>query len=942
MSLEEMDQDGDLVNDEQDNDSLDDEDMEDAREKELNEKLKAVNETLKNNPYDYQSHIDKISVLKSLGELEELRLARQTFSKLYPLSVELWLTWLQDEQRLASSPKERKEVCHLFKRAVQDYLSVDIWIEYCSFILGDVGSADGVSSAREVFEEAVAAIGLHVGKGYLIWGAYRDFEVAVMNLHNKGYEFVFKVFQRQLAIPLLNMEKSIEELKDFEDIPDFKRFSSSSSLSSVYQNSLKKLRGKEEFENALLQTVGDSEANFIKYSEYIQALRDNKSSSPPEIQNLYERRITDHCLNPISWIEYLNYLDSVLKIQSIAMSVYRRAIRNCPWSGNLWCNYIRALEVYGSDLKEITKVFEEALASGFSDPVDYSRIWINYISYFRRKIDDGNESEDSSKAKTDLKEIFERAIDHLDGIPNSDPELKLSRFWASVSGDRLRDMETARKCWAKIVHLIGDRMIYWTEYVTLEKLYGDSKHLRKVFLRGMEKIKDFPDYFAHLWRQFELEEGDLTQLQNAEDKIRKCLLINEERLAKKTAQTQEFKKSQSEKIEKKKDKDKDRRREKRRFEAEDRQTQRKRKMGVIEPQGFQVIIEEDDDNGGKKLKKDSDENVFKAPFPFENKALYQRNIEETQIKHLSGCSQMKENEGAVKPPPGYTQPEGTKKTVKPPPGYQKEVKPPPGFKSQHKSTAEIENGSGSGRPNPEFKDKEESDRTIFLSNLSFEVTEEEIREMMESSGPVKEVRLAKNFNGKSRGFAYVDFVYSESVSKSILRDNELLKERPVYISMCDPNKKGHQFKYATVLEKNKLFVRGLNFSTSKEDLIELFSTYGKVKEVRVVTFRNGKSKGIAYVDFENESDATNAIMKIDGMNFMGHFINVAFSNPPEKKKDMEPVSCLGGGVLKKQAPFLPRSILSKTRDVTEGSSTSSTANTTPKSNADFRNLLLKK
>ncbi|CAB4057181.1 ATPeAF1 [Lepeophtheirus salmonis] len=302
-------------------------------------------------------------------------------------------------------------------------------------------------------------------------------------------------------------------------------------------------------------------------------------------------------------------------------------------------------------------------------------------------------------------------------------------------------------------------------------------------------------------------------------------------------------------------------------------------MGVIEPQGFQVIIEEDDDNGGKKLKKDSDENVFKAPFPFENKALYQRNIEETQIKHLSGCSQMKENEGAVKPPPGYTQPEG--------------------FKSRHKSTAEIENGSDAGRPNPEFKDKEESDRTIFLSNLSFEVTEEEIREMMESSGPVK-----------------------ESVSKSILRDNELLKERPVYISMCDPNKKGHQFKYAT-------------------DLIELFSTYGKVKEVRVVTFRNGKSKGIAYVDFENESDATNAIMKIDGMNFMGHFINVAFSNPPEKKKDMEPVSCLGGGVLKKQAPFLPRSILSKTRDVTEGSSTSSTANTTPKSNADFRNLFNK-
>lgn len=45
---------------------------------------------------------------------------------------------------------------------------------------------------------------------------------------------------------------------------------------------------------------------------------------------------------------------------------------------------------------------------------------------------------------------------------------------------------------------------------------------------------------------------------------------------------------------------------------------------------------------------------------------------------------------------------------------------------------------------------------------------------------------------------------------------------------------------------------GLPFSCSKTDIENIFKPYGTLKDVRVATFRNGHSKGLAYVDFEDE------------------------------------------------------------------------------------------
>jgi hypothetical protein len=158
----------------------------------------------------------------------------------------------------------------------------------------------------------------------------------------------------------------------------------------------------------------------------------------------------------------------------------------------------------------------------------------------------------------------------------------------------------------------------------------------------------------------------------------------------------------------------------------------------------------------------------------------------------------------VTPPPGYPGPGG----VTPPPGYPGPggVAPPPGYpgpQEDDQQPAAKRTKLDSGLSDVQ----EKKQRTVFLSNLDFEVDEGEIEQLMSSSGHVVEVRLVKHPNGKSKGFAFVEFETVESAAGALKRDNELIRGRPMYISECDPEKK-KAFKYKLSLEKNKLFVKG--------------------------------------------------------------------------------------------------------------------------------------
>ncbi len=63
----------------------------------------------------------------------------------------------------------------------------------------------------------------------------------------------------------------------------------------------------------------------------------------------------------------------------------------------------------------------------------------------------------------------------------------------------------------------------------------------------------------------------------------------------------------------------------------------------------------------------------------------------------------------------------------------------------------------------------------------------------------------------------------------------------------------------------RLYVGGLPYQTSEQDLLDLFGQVGQVTEASVITDRDtGRSKGFAFVEMSNDQEARTAIERLNG------------------------------------------------------------------------------
>lgn len=80
----------------------------------------------------------------------------------------------------------------------------------------------------------------------------------------------------------------------------------------------------------------------------------------------------------------------------------------------------------------------------------------------------------------------------------------------------------------------------------------------------------------------------------------------------------------------------------------------------------------------------------------------------------------------------------------------------------------------------------------------------------------------------------------------------------------------------------KLFVGGISYSITSQQLEELFSKFGTVNSVNIVNDRyTGQSKGFAFVEMSSDSDALKAIKELDGYGLEGRKIGVSVARPRE-------------------------------------------------------------
>lgn len=102
-----------------------------------------------------------------------------------------------------------------------------------------------------------------------------------------------------------------------------------------------------------------------------------------------------------------------------------------------------------------------------------------------------------------------------------------------------------------------------------------------------------------------------------------------------------------------------------------------------------------------------------------------------------------------------------------------------------------------------------------------------------------------------------------------------------------------------------IFVGNLDFGVTEDALRELFVQHGTVERVSLMTDRDtGRSRGFAFVEMADASEADRAIAALNGTDLGGRALNVSVARP---KPDRGGSGAGGGpGGARGRAPFRRR------------------------------------
>ena len=83
----------------------------------------------------------------------------------------------------------------------------------------------------------------------------------------------------------------------------------------------------------------------------------------------------------------------------------------------------------------------------------------------------------------------------------------------------------------------------------------------------------------------------------------------------------------------------------------------------------------------------------------------------------------------------------------------------------------------------------------------------------------------------------------------------------------------------------KIYVGNISFNATEDSIKELFSKFGEVESVRIITdAQTGQPKGFGFVEMASEEEAKKAIETLNGTTFMERTLSVAEARPQRKER----------------------------------------------------------
>ncbi|KAL7453401.1 hypothetical protein ACHAWC_005077 [Mediolabrus comicus] len=191
---------------------------------------------------------------------------------------------------------------------------------------------------------------------------------------------------------------------------------------------------------------------------------------------------------------------------------------------------------------------------------------------------------------------------------------------------------------------------------------------------------------------------------------------------------------------------------------------------------------------------------------------------------------------------------------------------------------------------------------VYVGNLAWSVSWQDLKDHMRDAGDVQYSKVLTDRDGRSKGCGIVEFSTVEGAKDAIekLTDTEL-KGRKIFVredredgkprgggARSSPSKgkkedgaadkatPAAEGEDSTPKEENttQLFIGNLSWETTWQELKDHFKTCGDVEFAEVATGRDGRSKGFGFIKYGSAKEATEAMEKLNGVEFMGRALEV--------------------------------------------------------------------
>lgn len=93
-------------------------------------------------------------------------------------------------------------------------------------------------------------------------------------------------------------------------------------------------------------------------------------------------------------------------------------------------------------------------------------------------------------------------------------------------------------------------------------------------------------------------------------------------------------------------------------------------------------------------------------------------------------------------------------------------------------------GGYGNRDRDHHREEVTQSKIVFVGNLNFQSTKEDLWDYLDKVGKVVEVRIATNYNGRSKGFAHVEFETFEDADAALAINGKEFEGRPLRVNLA--------------------------------------------------------------------------------------------------------------------------------------------------------------